>query len=41
MATARLPDEIETTPAEMRLEPSERHVDQGYFARPPAVEMAT
>ena len=41
MATARLADEIETTPAEMRFEPSERHVDQRDFARPSPVEMMT
>src|SRR4029078_697921 len=41
MAAARLADEIETTPAEMRLEPGERHVDQRYFSRPPPVEMVT
>ena len=41
MATARLADEIETTPAEMRFEPGERHIDQRDFARPSPVEMVT
>jgi len=39
MATALLADEIEPMPAEIRLEPCERHIDQRYFARTSPVEM--
>src|SRR6266702_7269681 len=41
MAAAGLADEIEATPAKMRLEPGERRIDQRDLARPPSVEMAT
>src|SRR6186713_251658 len=40
MAAAGLADEIETAPAEMRLEPGERRIDQRDLARPSTIEMA-
>src|SRR5437660_10553025 len=41
MAAAGLAGEIEATPAEMRLEPRERRIDQRDLARPSPVEVAT